>query len=311
MLLSTEIVLTLLELKGFGAKSVLALPSMTRGDITNMEQLLPYWHTLRGPRYEKFSEADLRDANSRARQTMERCESDGIGIITSYDERFPESLRQSIDEKGKPAPSLVIYYRGDLTAIDKPGVAVIGTREPTDSGVKAGRYFASALAREGFNIVSGLAFGCDTSAHEGALDAGGVTTAFLANGLGWNDIYPRENEALARRIVEGGGVLMSEYKPGTGRDTYRFIERDRLQAALAIGTIAVQTDVNGGTMHAVRATKEARKPLFAVQYTADADLRSDKTGGNRRLIADGDATPLTRATLTNAIETLRGVHLRK
>lgn len=83
-----------------------------------------------------------------------------------------------MDEDGKLNPPIILYYRGDIKALNKPGIAVIGTREPTPMGTKAGNFFAGELAKNGFNIVSGLAVGCDTTGHEGALSVGGTTTAF-------------------------------------------------------------------------------------------------------------------------------------
>lgn len=117
-----------------------------------------------------------------------------------------EILKLCVDETGKPNAPLVLYYRGNLDVLDKPGIAVIGTREPSPNGEKAGLHFAAEFAKRGYNIVSGIAIGCDTTDHKGA------TTAFLANGLDWDSIYPKENLKLAKEMVyNGGGLLLSEY----------------------------------------------------------------------------------------------------
>lgn len=135
------------------------------------------------------------------------------------------------------------------------------------------------------NIVSGLALGCDTAAHEGALKVGGATTAFLGGGL--DEIYPQENEGLARRIVERGGLLLSEYPVGTQGNKYTLVARDRLQAGLAAATLVVQCSRHSGTMHASKATLSAGKPLLVVEYKSWVD--PSKTEGNEYLKSIGAA----------------------
>ena len=225
---------------------------------------------------------DFEKANSVARKIMSVSESKGIHVVSRFEDSFPKMLLKTVDESGKPSVPVLLYYKGDLSITERPALAVIGTREPTDAGFKAGHYYAGAFAGIGVNIVSGLAIGCDTSGHRGALDAGGVTTSFLAHGL--DTVYPKENESLAEEIVEKGGLLLSEYAIGTGVNRYNLVARDRLQAGLSNATLVVQTGVRGGTMHAVRATQQAGKPLMAVTYR---DYQGEKEEGNRMLISQG------------------------
>lgn len=112
-------------------------------------------------------------------------------------------------------PPLLLWYRGDLSITNLPGFSVIGTREATPEGIVGGIYLAGEFAKRGFNIVSGLAIGCDTCGHKGALKVKGKTTAILANGLDNDSIYPPENKYLAEEIVQNGGLLISEYRIGT------------------------------------------------------------------------------------------------
>ena len=212
MALNTELLITLQQVKGIGNKTILKLAKQV--SAKDIEELCDMWPTLADKRLQKVSKEDLYAANRNAYKIIEASENAGIGIISYFEDAFPEILRGCTDEDGKSNPPLVLYYRGNLKALDAPGIAVIGTREPTATGVNAGHYFSEELARHGFNIVSGLAIGCDTAGHEGALAAGGLTTAFLANGLSWENIYPQENQNLARRIVEKGGLLLSEYPIG-------------------------------------------------------------------------------------------------
>ena len=209
-----------------------------------------------------------------------------------------------MDEDGKPNPPIVLYYRGDINALEKPGVAVIGTREPTPMGTKAGMFFAGELAKRGYNIVSGLAVGCDATGHEGALAVDGTTTAFLANSLAWNDIYPQENVDLARRIVENGGLLLSEYPLGYKGGKFAFIARDRLQAGLSYATLVVQTGERGGTLHAVNATLAANKPLYAIKYNHDTELQHQKVQGNIKLLKEGKAMPFNTQNMSENFDFL-------
>jgi DNA processing protein len=249
MALNSELLITLQQLKGFGNKTILELSKALTAKT--IDDLCEEWQSLRGKKYAKVTELDLRGANQIACRIIEASEFEGIGIISYFEDIFPEILKTCVDENGKLNPPIVLYYRGDIKALNKPGIAVIGTREPTFMGTKAGIFFASELAKKGFNIVSGLAVGCDTTGHEGALSVGGTTTAFLANSLAWNDIYPQANVELAHRIVENGGLLVSEYPLGYKGGKYAFISRDRLQAGLSYATLVVQTGEKGGTMHAV------------------------------------------------------------
>lgn len=147
----------------------------------------------------------------------------------------------------------------------------------------AGKYFASRFASQGVNIVSGLAIGCDTAVHEGALLVGGATTAFLGGGL--DEIYPRENEGMARRIVDNGGLLLSEYPIGMPGNKYTLVARDRLQAGLASATLVIQCSRHSGTMHASKATLSAGKPLLVVDYKSGVD--PSRTEGNEYLKSIG------------------------
>jgi DNA processing protein len=267
-----------------------------------MEELCEYWNNLKGKKFTKVTKEDLAAANRAANRIIEACDMEGIGIISYFEPSFPSVLKTCVNEEGKLDPPIVLYYRGDLHALDRPGVAVIGTREPTKNGENAGLFFASEFAQKGYNIVSGLAIGCDTTGHQGALSVGGVTTAFLANSLKWDDIYPKENQELAKEIVDNGGLLLSEYHMGQNCGKYAFIARDRLQAGLSHATIVIQTGVSGGTMHAVNATLKAGKPLLAVKYNLPDDYCHDKVQGNVRMINDGRAYPLSRKTMEECME---------
>ena len=153
----------------------------------------------------------------------------------------------------------------------------------------------------GYNIVSGLALGCDSAGHRGALKyQDGKTTAFLAHGL--DTVYPPENERLAEEIVERGGLLMSEYPVGDTVNRYFLVARDRLQAALSAATIVIQTGLHGGTNHAANTTLISGKPLFCVKYGNESLMHSEKVEGNIALVSKG-AQFITSSDYVNLINT--------
>jgi DNA processing protein len=163
----------------------------------------------------------------------------------------------------------------------------VGTREVTSEGIKGDLYISGEFARRGFNIVSGLAIGCDTYAHKGALNVGGKTTAFLANSLEYSLIYPSENKGLAEEIVDKGGLLLSEYSIGKNANKYNLVARDRLQSALSLATIVIQTGIKGGTMHAANTTLKSGKPLYAMKYKDEFTNQHEKSLGNAYLVKQG------------------------
>ena len=185
-------------------------------------------------------------------------------------------------EKGKPDVPVLVHCLGNLDILEKSSLAIIGTRNPNEAGIKAADFFASEFASYGVNIISGLAVGCDSIAHEAALSVNGTTTAVLAGGL--DNIYPKENRGLAERILCAGGLLISENPVFTQTNKYNLVARDRIQAALGDATLVIQTGVSGGTMHAAKATLSAGKPLFVVDYK---DSAPDVVHGNLLLKGQG------------------------
>ena len=289
MTISHEFLLTLKEWKGFGPKNIQAVaeylstssiktltPQEYIDIIADVKQL---GHLKRVK--ELPSKSFISEAYRRALQALEQSDDLGIHFVSRFDNDFPEKLLNTVNEDGKPDVPLFLFYKGSLTATSGATVAVIGTREPSIEGEKAGRYISSRLAEKGVSIVSGMALGCDTSGHRGALDVeGGRTVAFLAHGL--DTVYPPQNEALAEEIVANGGILMSEYPVGSGIDRYKLVARDRFQAALADTVIVVQTGITGGTMHAVNAALSVGKPVYALEYKGY--INHDKISGNSYLI---------------------------
>jgi DNA processing protein len=169
---------------------------------------------------------------------------------------FPRKLAEI------PDPPRGIFLSGHLPPESALMVAIVGTRRATPAGKSLARSFACTLARRGIVIVSGLAFGIDAAAHEGALDAKGLTLAVLPCGL--DRTYPRSHETLTRKILENGGALISEYSPGTDALPYRFLERNRIVSGLARGTLIIEAPERSGALATARFTAEQGRDCFVV-----------------------------------------------
>ncbi|MBO7428148.1 MAG: DNA-protecting protein DprA [Paludibacteraceae bacterium] len=295
MALTKEQILTLtclkeVDVKGVGPQKIFAIGSTIDNlnlDINSYEDLSKLMSGMKEKAIQKVTLSNLNDAYRIAQKIIETSSQMGIGLVGYYDEEYPDVLRKTVNEEGKLDPPLLLWYRGDFSVTQLPGFAVIGTREATPEGVAGGTYLSEELAKRGFNIVSGLAIGCDTCGHKGALKVGGKTTAILATGLDYDSIYPPENQDLAEEIVEKGGLLISEYRIGTPVNRYSLVDRDRLQSGLSLATLVIQTGEQGGTMHAATATLQARKPLYTIYFKDEDTRQHERCLGNALLVRQG------------------------
>ncbi len=227
----------------------------------------------------------LSAAYCQALDLLDRANSLGIAVIQPDSEFYPEQLRGISD------PPVLLFVKGSPGCLAAgPACAVIGTKGPSPYGLRCATWLGALLAEKGFVVVSGLARGCDTGAHQGCVQARGRSVAVLAHGL--DQVYPPENRGLAEQILAMDGCLASEYPPGDKPVKYSFIERDRIQSGLSCGLIVVETDVEGGTMHTVRFGLEERRPVACLkhpeQWSSLAQAR-----GNKKLIAEGKAAPVS------------------
>jgi DNA processing protein len=203
----------------------------------------------------------------------------GATFVTARDPAYPSLLRELTD-----AP-LGLYRRGDY-AFEAPCIAIVGSRRTTLYGQATAKKLGYELARLGFCVVSGLARGIDTCAHEGALEAGGRTAAVLGNGI--DIIYPPENLKLYQRIEENGGAILTEFPFGRRADKQSFAMRNRIVAGMSRAVIVVESDVSGGSMITAKFAGEQGRLVFAVPGRID----QPSSAGCHQLIRDG-ATLLT------------------
>src|SRR5579864_3426397 len=148
-------------------------------------------------------------------------------ILTREDAQWPVRLSEIYD------PPLVLYVRGTVEAISRPGIAIVGTRHPTPYGIGMAERLACDLAARGLVVISGLARGVDSAAHRGALKAPGRTVAIFGTGV--DEVYPKENKKLLEPILEAGGALVSEFPMATFAAPQNFPIRNRLISGLSLG----------------------------------------------------------------------------
>lgn len=218
--------------------------------------------------------SQLRD-EARLDEFCSRIDKCGATVLFLHSDDYPALLRQ-VDE-----PPYWLYCKGDLQALTRPCVAVVGTREPTLYGRSMAREMGLGLAEAGVCVVSGLARGVDACAHRGALDARGRTVAVLGNGV--ERPYPVENARLYEDILRGGGLLLSEYAPGSEPKGYHFPYRNRIISGLSQAVVFVEGRIRSGGMHTVSAALEQGREVFAMPGRANT-LMSE---GPHQIIREG------------------------
>jgi DNA processing protein len=207
-------------------------------------------------------------------QELQRALRMGCHIVTQADPRYPERLLQIAD----PPPYLYVY---GTSAAFPVCIAMVGSRNATAYGLSTTRRLSRDLVRQGITVVSGLARGIDTAAHEGALQGGGRTVAVLGSGLA--QIYPQENEELCHRIADGGGAVISEFPLETGPDPHHFPQRNRIISGLSLGTVVVEATRRSGSLITARMALEQNREIFAVP----GSVNSFKSMGTHALIKEG------------------------
>ena len=233
-----------------------------------------------------------------AKEKIFDIEEKGISIVCINDTNYPKLLKMI-----KTAP-VFLYCRGDLALLEKTNnVAVVGTRNNTEHGKLIAEKTIEFLCENDYTIVSGLALGIDTIAHQKTLDQGGKTISVLVD---VDNVQPASNRDLANDILEQGGLLVAEEKPGTKTIPSMFAKRDRIQSGMSLAVFPIETSINGGTMHAVKsATKENR-----FVYVPDAaksgyvDIGIEQIEGIKYLIEEEIAIPYTKKIYGDILESL-------
>lgn len=221
-------------------------------------------------------------------QVWERIQQHRVSVLTLDDETYPRRLRE-IDQ-----PPPVLYLRGTLEEGDDWAVAVVGTRHITAYGRQVADEMSGTLARSGVTVVSGMARGVDTVAHQAALNAGGRTLAIL--GCGVDVVYPPENRRLAAQIVEDG-ALISDYPLGAAPEGQNFPPRNRIISGISQAVIVVEAGVTSGSLITATFAAEQGRDVFAVP----GSILAPQCQGTNRLVRDGAAPLLSPQDVLEAL----------
>ena len=198
----------------------------------------------------------------------------GISVVPLTDDRYSPWLREIVD------PPSVLWVRGRIPPFDRPGVAVVGSRQATPAGLQMGRQLGEGLAAAGLTVVSGLARGVDGASHEGALAVGGLTIGVL--GCGADIVYPSEHRELAARVAASGGII-SEFPPGTPPQSHHFPLRNRIISGLSRAVIVIEAGERSGSLITARMAMEQGREVLVVP----GNVLSGRNRGGHALIKDG------------------------
>ena len=201
-------------------------------------------------------------------------------FITPEDLSWPTRVNQLA------IPPLGLIVKGDISILNNPSLAIVGTRNPTPYGVRLAGDFAAGFVDREWDIISGGAYGIDTAAHRGALVAEGRTIAVIASGI---DVqYPAGNARLFDEICENGAII-SEVMPGVTAMPHRFLIRNRLIAALSLSTLVVEAAFRSGSLRTARDAAELMRPVMAIP----GPISSPSSEGCHRLIGERAAELVT------------------
>lgn len=235
-----------------------------------------------------FTSSEYEALSKDFEESLSKWSDAGIRVLAYGTSDYPMQLNSL------PDPPALLFCKGNFDLIKNPkSIAVVGTRNNTKLGEKIAYRTVEHFSKEGFCIVSGLAIGIDAIAHRAALENQGHTLAVLVDLI---SIAPSNHRDLAEQILCQGGLLVSENPPGTKIIPPLFAKRDRIQAGLALAVFAIETSIDGGTMHAVKAASSLKHKVFVPNASAAGypDLGIEQISGTQKLVNDGVATPYTR-----------------
>ena len=231
---------------------------------------------------------EVRDGASRALAWLER---PGQHLLLLGEPGYPALLAQLPD-----APPL-LFVAGDPRILEKPQLAMVGSRRASKPGMDTARAFSRSLAGAGFVITSGLALGIDGAAHQAALDVGGQTVGVLGTGL--ENFYPQRHRALAEAMIERGSAVVSEFPLETGPQASHFPRRNRIISGLSLGVLVVEASVASGSLITARLAGEQGREVYAIP----GSIHHPGARGCHQLIRDG---AVLVETIEHILEALRG-----
>lgn len=237
----TFLMLTASFISGIGPAKLKELSKILLNEISNETELYKILEYISSnSKRIRLTKDSFSNALAQAEKQTVLAKDQNINIISSLDPQYPILIKKSSYD-----PS-IIFNKGNINNLNKRAVGVIGTRSPTNHGAIIAYRIAKYLAEHNISVISGLALGCDSYGHKGALDANGHTVAVMAHGL--DMVAPTQNKNLAEKILNNDGALISTYPIGTKPSTYTFAARDKIQAGLSEMIVMVQSGLNGGSL---------------------------------------------------------------
>ncbi len=216
---------------------------------------------------------------------MEKLNKEKIEIIPINDPAYPVLLKEIND------PPYVLFLRGKLPNQSLPAIGVVGTRKFTNYGKLVCQEIVAPLANQGIAIISGLALGIDSIAHQTVVDNKGITVAVLGGGVDKKTVAPATNQKLSEQIIATGGAVVSEYPPGFLPTQYSFPARNRIIAGLSLGTLVIEAPITSGALITARCALDYNREVFAIPHP----INSPTGAGPNNLIKMG-AKLVTQAT---------------
>ncbi len=198
-----------------------------------------------------------------------------IQVITMQDKKYPKNL---FELKNPPEK---LYAIGNIELLNEFSLAIVGARKCEEESLNLATILAENFVKLGITIISGLAIGIDTAAHEGTLNSNGKTVAVL--GSGFNKLYPKCNKELSEKIVDNNGLVISEYEPDTPPLKPNFVNRNRIIAALSSGVIVIEASEKSGSISTAKVAMNLKKKIF----TVPGDRYNENFKGNNKLLVQG------------------------
>lgn len=192
-------------------------------------------------------------------RVIKRAEKLGVELMTYWDEDYPSLLREIYD------PPILLWIKGNRNALNNDSIAVVGTRRASRYGLDMAERFSTGLAETGLTIVSGLALGIDGAAHKAVVECGGCTVGVLGSGI--DKIYPNKHIRLAHNIIDSGGAVISEFPVGTNPDAGNFPVRNRIVSGLSLGTLVVESGLEGGSMITAKSAIDQNREVFVIPHS--------------------------------------------
>jgi DNA processing protein len=281
--------------------ALLLFPPFTGRRLRQLQAFFPNWETTFLASANDLAEAGLDksivDAFVLARTKLDvdniaaRLDKENIHLICQDEVAYPPQLAAI------SSPPVALFVRGDINQTLPRLVAIVGTRQMTDYGERAAAELSADLSRAGLGIVSGLALGIDTVAHRCAVDQGGMTVAVLGSGLDKQSIYPAVNRQLAEKIIDSGGLVISEFPCGTEPLRQNFPQRNRIIAGLSEAVVVVEAGIPSGAL----TTAEFASKYGRLVYAVPGSIFSPVSAGPNRLITQGGLAASDAKTILHGL----------